>query len=121
MDKTQYSIKMDYNNARREVNQLKDLAGKIERQKQKLLECRDRLSKYWKSDSATAYLNKMLERSEDLQAMANFLRQIADTAGTVAKNTYDADKRALDLAKQRSFGGGGGGSFGGGGGGGGFR
>ncbi len=109
MAKTQYSIKMDYTNAKREVNQLKDLANKIERQKKKLLDSRNSLSKYWKSDSATAYLNKMLEKSEDLQAMANFLRQIADTAGTVAKNTYDADKRALDLAKQRSFGGGGGG------------
>lgn len=112
MAKTQYSIKMDYTNAKREVNQLKDLASKIERQKKKLLDCRNSLSKYWKSDSATAYLNKMLEKSEDLQAMANFLRQIADTAGTVAKNTYDADKRALDLAKQRSFGGGGGGGGG---------
>lgn len=109
MAKTQYSIKMDYANAIREVNQLKDLANKIERQKNKLLDCRNSLSKYWKSDSASTYLIKMLERAEDLQSMAGFLRQIADTAGTVAKNTYDADKRALDLAKQRSFGGGGGG------------
>ena len=29
MAKTQYSIKMDYTNAKREVNQLKDLASKI--------------------------------------------------------------------------------------------
>ena len=45
MAKTQYSIKMDYTNAKREVNQLKDLANKIERQKKKLLDSRNSLSK----------------------------------------------------------------------------
>lgn len=112
MAKTQYSIRMDYANAKREVERLEELAKKIDRQRKDIINCRNGLAVQWKSDSATAYLQKMMKRAEELQGIVEILKQIAETTGTVAANTYQADKRALELAKQRT---GGGGACGGGG------
>lgn len=106
MAKTQYSIRMDYANAKQEVERLEDLAKNVERQRKDIINYRNGLAVQWKSDSATAYLQKMMKRVEELQGIVETLKQIAETTRTVAENTYQADMRALELAKQRTGGGG---------------
>jgi uncharacterized protein YukE len=57
----------------------------------------------WKSDSATGYLKKGKQVQEQLTKRANEVEKAATAMRTIAKNIYDAEMRAYQLAKVRKY------------------
>ncbi len=108
MAKTQLSIRMSYSKAKREVQNMEDLADQIDQKREKMMSCRGQIAGCWKGASADSYLAKMDEQCRALENLSGHIRKTAQAAGTVAENTYRADQRALELAQTRSFSGGGG-------------
>lgn len=112
MAKTQYSIHVTYKNAKNQISQLENLAKKVDDKRIELENCRNQISGCWKGECADAYRNKMDVQIRSLSAAAGRLKQIASTADTIAGNAYIADRRAIELAKEREYGGGAGGGGG---------
>lgn len=104
MAKTAYAIRMDFQNANRQAEKLEDIAKKIEQTaKNDLMGCMQGVSNNWKSDSATTYCRKGREVANQLQSLATSLQKTATSVRTIARNTYDAEMRALELAKKRRY------------------
>lgn len=102
MAKTAYSIAMDFTRAKAQANKLESLANKIAKQKSKMSQEKQTIATNWKSDSASAYLRKAAVVENDMANAEKKLRQTASTIITVATNTYQAEKQALELAQKRN-------------------
>lgn len=100
--KTKHSIRMDFNKANRQRDKLRETARDIERYAGEEMEnCLSRISQSWQGDNANAYIAKGRAVAANLRAIARDLRKTADTIDMIAANTYQAEKRALELAEQR--------------------
>ena len=102
MAKTAHMIDLDYQKALRQADRLDEAVKDIKRERTKLKECRTRISSAWKGENATAYLKKVQIVENDLATMEKNIRDTAATIRKIAKTTYEAEKKALALAKART-------------------
>ena len=65
--------------------------------------CMRDISANWKSGNASLYVSKGQTVAEHLRSVAAGLNQTAATIRTIAQNTYNAEKRAIELAKARKY------------------
>ena len=104
MAKTSYQIWVDFNNVNNQANRLDEIASKIETASQKdLMGNMSQLASCWISDSSNAYRKKGQNISNNLTSVAKNLRNTASTIRQMAKNTYDAEMQALQLAQMRQY------------------
>lgn len=104
MAKTSFQIWMDYKNATNSANRLDEIANKIENASQRdLMGNLNQLASNWKSDSSNQYRKKGQNISNNLTSIAKNIRKTASTIRTMAKNTYDAEMQALQIARARSY------------------
>lgn len=101
MAKTMYSIALDFNKAKNQATKLEQAANKINRQRARLLDEKQKISRNWKSDSSDTYLRKLSVVESELADTERKLRNTATAIRTVASNTYYAEKTAITLANQR--------------------
>lgn len=95
-------IRFNYNNAKRQAQQLDAVAERLERLSLKTMESSmQSLTSAWKGNNATAYLRKTDILKKDIKKTAASIRQAADEIRRVAKRVYDAEMEALRIASKR--------------------
>lgn len=104
MAATLFSIQMDFNRAKAQASQLEAIAGDIERlASNNMEECMSGISSNWKGDSAKLYVKKGRQLEQDMKGSARELRKIAQTIRKIAQNTYNAEKKAIIAARNRTY------------------
>ena len=99
MAKSLYTIQMNFKKAN-------ECAAKLEEAAKKLKQCAQenfqnetkKLELYWKGENSTLYIGKCADIRHNMENTAKKLMQTANTVRTVARNTYDADIRARNIA-----------------------
>lgn len=61
------------------------------------------ISNNWKGENAEAYVRKGEKVKSKMSRTAADLRSAAATVRTIAKNTYDAEMRAYQIAQTRNY------------------
>lgn len=104
MVKSSFQIQMDYNNAIRQASSLEQVARELKSTADKDFQnCMSEISRSWTGSNASAYISKCRRLQEKIAATAGRLNRTADTIRKMAKNTYDAEMKALALAKLRKY------------------
>ena len=105
MSKTLFTIKLDYDKTIAQAKKLEDAADVLVNEKNRLNDFYNAVKAQWKSDSAKEYLKKVTLISNTLSDNAKSLRQSAQTIRNMANRTYQAEKRAIEIARNNSGGG----------------
>lgn len=104
MAKSSYEIRMNYKRAVAQANSLEQIAADMRNSADKdLQECISEISCNWAGNNANAYMAKCQRLSESVKRTAENLKKTADTIRRIAKNTYTAEMRALELARTRKY------------------
>lgn len=104
MAKTLYSIRMDFNAANSQANQLDEIAKSLDNLvNTDLTNCLNSVGSNWKGDSANMYIKKGQTVGTNIKNVATNLRTAASTIRTIAGNTYNAEKRAIEAAQKRVY------------------
>lgn len=104
MAKSLYEIEMDFANAKKQADELDGVAKNIEKMISNEYEpCMSSISANWKGDNAEAYVLKGNKLKEKIAKTATNLRKVAETIRTIAKNTYEAEKVAYEIAQARLY------------------
>ena len=102
MAKTEYSIYLDYQKAMRQADKLDEAARIIKSEKSSLHDCNGSISSAWKGENATTFIRKVAVVENDLESIEKSVRNAADVIRRIAKETYQAEQKALRLAKERT-------------------
>lgn len=104
MAKTMYTIQMDFQKAKNQADKLDRIARDLNNiANNDISGCMRDISANWSGENAKLYVNKGYVVAENIRSVASSLNQTAATIRTIAQNTYNAEKRALDLAKKRIY------------------
>lgn len=108
--KTSSQIRFDFQNALSQAQKLEKLANQINRSIAADIEQNaQRLHSAWTGDSANRYIQKEAQLAAQTRQSAEELLRIASDIRRIARQVYNAEMQALQIAQQRSSGGGGGG------------
>lgn len=102
---------MDYARIQMDFQKAKDQADKLERIARNLncvadndmSGCMRDVSANWKGENAKLYVNKGYVVAENIRTIASGLMRAAATVRTIAQETYNAERRALEIAKKREY------------------
>lgn len=103
MAKTAFLITLDYQRAIRNANSLDTIAADILKYRGNLNDNAAKCNRDWKGDNAIVFTNKERRVSDNLEQIAANIRNTAETIRRVAKRTYDAEMRTLEIARNRSY------------------
>lgn len=104
MAKTMYTIQMNFQRAKSQADKLERIARDLSRVADNDMSgCMRDVSANWKGENAKIYVNKGYAVAENIRSIASGLNQAAATVRTIAQNTYNAERRALELAKKRKY------------------
>ena len=101
---SEHSIRMDYERAKAAAAKLDGIADEINRMM--VNDYRDLLgdiSYNWKGENADQFMVKSGVLQDKMIIVEKRLRETADTIRRIAKNTYDAEMRALEVARAREY------------------
>lgn len=116
---TKYSIQMDFNKAKRQAQELDDIAYRLDKTANKnLSDSLNALNGDWKGENADKYIKKGFILKEDINETAKSIHKVAALIRTVAKEIYDTEMKNLRIVegpKQSKAGSSGGGHSSGGG------
>lgn len=100
-------IEMNFQQAKQQASRLEQLASRLERLAKNDFEgTLQQISSCWKGESADAYLQKGGQLENNIVRTAADLRRTAQTIRSTAQRTYNAEMRARELARNRTYGGG---------------
>lgn len=104
MAKTMHSIQMDFQKAKNQAERLERIAKELgNAANQNLSGCMRDISSEWKGENAGVYVRKGYSVADGLNSAASGLNQAAAAIRTIAQNTYNAEKRAIELARARKY------------------
>ncbi len=96
------TIEINFKNACDQASQLEQLAQELSRiADSQLSGTLQSVSGSWKGDSAGLFLQKGNSLITQINASAQALRNAASSIRTIARNTYNAEIQALELARIR--------------------
>lgn len=97
-------IRMNFRMANAMADRLDALAGKMSSlAEERYYGTLRQISSNWKGENAEAYLRKGEKVKGKMSRTAADLCAAAETVRTIAKNTYDAEMRAYQIAQTRSY------------------
>ena len=103
MAKTIGMIRMEFNKAMKQADKLDQIAADLRKlADQRFASSLAQINKAWKSDSSAAFIRKGSKLTEEIRARAAELQKAAAAVRTIAKNTYNAEMRARQIAKDRT-------------------
>lgn len=109
MEKTLYQIKMDFRQAKAQADRIDALANRMYKISDQEYESTLRtINGSWNGENAEAFVAKGIQLQVKIRQSAADLRKAAQTIRRIAQNTYEAEMRAYNIARQRSYQGGGG-------------
>lgn len=98
------TIEFNFSQANRQAQQLDELAKRLKNISDRDLQnVMQEVSSCWQSENASAYLNKGNALQGKMNTTATNLSAIASEIRRVAKNIYDAEMAALQIAEQRAY------------------
>ena len=104
MAKNSYTIKMEYKKALAQANQLEEIATEIMNLTDKeLLGSINRIAKNWNGEASDRYQKKGQKSVNNIQKIAGQLKKTSEVIRDIAKRTYNAEMKALTLAKTREY------------------
>lgn len=104
MAKSMHSIEMNFARAVQQAQKLEEIAGKIEQLTEGSCQaCLNELSSNWKGEGANAFLKKGNRLKDNMKESARNLKKTGSTIREIARRTYDAEKRAYQLASSRTY------------------
>ena len=99
-----FTIWMSYSQAMRQAELLAQQADHMKRLgSERISALLHESSVGWRGENADAYRTKMSLFRNELSQTANQLTNMADIIRQIARNTYQADMRALELAEKRKY------------------
>lgn len=102
MAKSAFEIKMDYNRAIRQANELDSIARELRNTaNNELQDCVADISHNWTGENSNAYVQKCNVLKSNIVSTAKKIEKTADTIRLIAKKIYDAEMFALRLALAR--------------------
>ena len=104
MAKSSFEIRMDYNRAVAQANSLEQIAEEMRNSAENdLRDCMSEIAGNWTGENARAYLQKVEKLSDSVRKTSERLKDTAEAIRKIARNTYNADMRALELARIRKY------------------
>ena len=103
------SIRITFHEAGAQAKALKDSAEEINKAARQLDRIISSLGGGWKGEAADQYIRKCQALKEKMERSARHVNDISHAVYDSAKAYYDAEREAIQIARQRSYGGGGGG------------
>ena len=101
---TRASIEFDFKQALSQADRVDQIADSLSRLSDNKFEgTMQNLSLNWKGESANRYLAKGERLQGKMNVTANELRRIASDIRRVARNLYNAELAALEIASQRNY------------------
>lgn len=98
------TISMDVTMAREQAKKLDDIASQIEKMKNgSYTTTLDNLNIAWRGDNATAFIQKGDGVKLELDTVVKKLKKTANAIREIAQNIYDAEQKAAEIAKQRTY------------------
>ena len=102
MNKTSYSIFIDYKKALKDAELIEHAAKKTMKEASRIVDNCNAVSAAWKGENAEKLKEKLLRMEEKLKKTAKQLHKTAQVVRTIAEATYKSEKAALELAKKRN-------------------
>ena len=97
-------IRMDFERANKTAGEIDDIADAlIKLHDNDLDEALKSVRTAWTGEHANSFCIKYNNASSDVVKSANNLRNTAETIRRMAKNTYDAEMEAIQIARRRTF------------------
>lgn len=107
--KSSSQIKFDFNNATQQARRLEELADQVEKDVVRGLEENIQMLRVvWTGEAARSFARKEEQLHAQVKESAAELRQIAEDIRRIARQVYDSEMRALEIARRRVSSGGGG-------------
>lgn len=104
---TKFMITLNYQRSLSQAQKLEELAEKVNQiGNTRIDNAKAAQAEGWKGDNANVLRNKTGQLQVKIQNTAKSLKNTASTIRKVAKNTYDAEMRAWEIAHRRDYGGG---------------
>lgn len=104
MAKTMQAIEMDFQNAKRQAEELEQTAHNLSMLVDNhFQQCIAATAANWKGDNAAAFCKKGYLVGNHIKDSADSLRNIAAVMRQIAENTYQAEKNNYEIAKSRNF------------------
>lgn len=101
--KSSGEIRVDFQNAMNQARRLDSLADDIDqRVSSKLEDTAQSVHSAWRGDSANRYISKTQELRQQVRQTARSLRDIANDIRKIARRVYEAEMRALEIARRRN-------------------
>ena len=97
-------IYYNYISANRQANELDNIARKLKYSAEKyLINKQTNLDRNWDGDASVVFFNKESSIGNKMLTESASLREVANSIRGIAKRTYEAEMKALELAEKRSF------------------
>lgn len=99
-----FEIYCNYAAACRQARELENISRKIKHNAESYISGMIRsLDSHWNGDASKAFIEKEKRLAEKMLNEALSLQQVADTIRRIAQRTYEAEMRALELSRKRSY------------------
>ena len=101
---TQFEIWLNYTQAMRQADRLEDQAGRLEEiGRNRVASVLQELAGAWQGDNSEAFRSRAFRLQTEIRDVASILKRVAAVIRQTARNTYDAEMKALELAQKRTY------------------
>lgn len=98
--KSEATIYLDYQRTISQANRLSEIASRLNSiSTSDLQNCLGQVSSHWEGENASSYVNKGRIVSDKIKKTSSDLKRAADTIRQMAQTTYNAEMRALAIAR----------------------
>ena len=104
MGKSARTILVEFRQVREQAKALEECAGELSSIEKQLQDLTAGLRAQWQGESADLYCQKCEELGGKLNNSANHLEKVSTAIHQAAKNYYDAETTAVELAQKRTHG-----------------
>lgn len=101
---TAYELFCNFTKSNAKATELENIAKKIKSLNSSTYkEELSNVENYWHGEAADVYMQKAVEISEEMDNIAASLLETADLIKRTAARVYEAEMKALDIAKNRTY------------------
>lgn len=102
--RSESSIQLDFQQAKARADELDRIASDIQNLANRDVDdAMQQLSRAWQGEAASQYLQKGGQMKDKMMETVRRLNDTATTIRNTAQRIYDAEMRALELARQREY------------------
>ncbi len=104
MAKTMHTIEMEFQNARRQADELDQISKSLSMLADSSFQsCLAGIAAAWKGENAAAFCKKGNLVGNNVKNTAQDLKHVAETIREIAQNTYNAEKQNYEIAQARTY------------------